>query len=178
MDFDWAESISILERTPAVLQSMLGGLRECWTHANYGPDTFSPFDVVGHLIHADKTNWLPRARVILLDDLSQPFPPFDRYAMYEASKGKSMADLLKEFAEIRAENLSQLRSTNLTPSQLASRGTHPQLGTVTLSQLLSAWTVHDLGHTHQIVKSMAFQYRDAVGPWRALLTILPRSDVS
>ncbi len=167
-------SIEVLERTPGVLRALLGGVSDFWALSDYGPDTFSPFDVVGHLIHGEKTNWMVRARTILEHGEAVPFPAFDRYAMYEASKGRSMADLLDDFAALRAENLAGLKALGLTPEKLETRGTHPQLGAVTLGNLIAAWAVHDLGHTHQVVKAMAFQYRDEVGPWRELLTILPR----
>jgi hypothetical protein len=166
--------IEVLERTPAVLRALLSGVSDFWAMSNYGPDTFSPFDVVGHLIHAELTNWMERARIILQHGEAVPIPTFDRYAMFEASKGKSMAELLETFAALRAKNLDDLRALGLTAEQLGRRGTHPQLGVVTLGNLIAAWAVHDLGHLHQIAKAMAFQYRDAVGPWRELLTILPR----
>jgi hypothetical protein len=175
MSFDLNQSIAVLERTPAALRAMLGGLGEFWTHRNYGEATFSPFDVVGHLIHAERTNWMVRVRTILEHGEKTPFPPFDRYAMYEASKGRSMAELLETFAELRARNLDDLRALNLSPAQLEQRGTHPDFGPVTLGQLLATWVVHDLGHTHQIAKAMAYQYRNAVGPWRHFLTILPQA---
>lgn len=175
MAFELGQTIDVLERTPAALRAMLGGLGEHWTHSNYGHATFSPFDVVGHLIHAERTNWMPRLRVILEHGETRPIPAFDRYAMYEASKGQSMDDLLETFAALRAKNLNDLKALNLTPSDLARRGTHPELGGVTAQQLLASWAVHDLGHTHQIAKSMAYQYRDEVGPWRRFLTILPQT---
>ena len=167
-------SIEVLERTPAVLRALLGGVSSFWALSNYGPDTFGPFDVVGHLIHGERTNWMVRLHMILEHGEMQPFPAFDRYAMYEASNGKSMADLLDMFVAERAKNLDDLKALGLTPEKLGRRGTHPQLGTVTLGNLVAAWAVHDLGHTHQVVKAMAFQYRDEVGPWREYLTILPR----
>ncbi|HEY7087014.1 MAG TPA: DinB family protein [Tepidisphaeraceae bacterium] len=170
-----ARSIQILERTPPALRALLGGLSEFWTHSNYGPDTFSPFDVVGHLIHAERTNWMTRARLILDGGEPKTFPPFDRYAMYEASKGKSMADLLEAFATERAKNLEDLRALNLTPPMLDRRGRHPDIGVVTLRQLIATWVVHDLNHLHQIAKAMAFQYREVVGPWRVNLSILPKA---
>jgi hypothetical protein len=173
MEFQLQRSLEVLERTPAVLQVMLGGVSDFWVKQNYGDATFSPFDVVGHLIHAERTNWMTRARMILDAGDSQPFPPFDRYAMYETSKGKSIGDLLGTFAGERAANVKALRELNLTPAQLDARGKHPDFGAVTLRQLLSTWTVHDLGHLHQIAKSMAYQYRADVGPWRKFLTILP-----
>lgn len=174
MTFAVEKSIEVLQRTPDVLRVLLGGLNDFWSLNNYGADTFSPFDVVGHLIHAEQTSWMARARILLEYGETKPFPPFDRYAMYEASRGKSMADLLATFALLRAKNLDDLRSLNLTPEKLELRGVHPELGGVTLRQLVAAWVVHDLGHLHQIAKAMAFQYRDEVGPWRDYLSILPR----
>jgi hypothetical protein len=173
--FDVAQSIEVLQRTPHTLRALLGGLSDGWTMSNYGEATFSPFDVVGHLIHAERTNWMTRLRAILEHGEAAPFPAFDRYAMYEASKGKSMGELLDTFASVRAANLDELSAGELTPEVLDRRGTHPQLGTVTLRQLIASWVVHDLGHTHQIAKAMAFQYRDEVGPWREYLTILPKA---
>jgi hypothetical protein len=174
MSFDVERSVEVLQRTPQVLRALLAGVSDFWSSNNYGPKTFSPFDVVGHLIHAEKTNWMVRARLILEPGGPKPFPPFDRYAMYETSKGKSMQHLLDEFAAIRAKNIEDLRTLNLTPEMLSRRGVHPEFGEVTLSQLIATWTVHDLNHLHQIAKSMAFQYRDAVGQWRAFLSILPK----
>lgn len=171
--FELERSLEVLDRTPDVLRALLGGLSDFWAMNNYGPATFSPFDVVGHLIHAERTNWMTRARMIL-NGATSPFPPFDRYAMYEASKGQSMSDLVQTFATVRAKNLGDLRALNLTAEQLELRGTHPDFGPVTLKQLLATWAVHDLNHLHQIAKSMAFQYREAVGPWREFLTILPK----
>lgn len=168
-------SVEVLERTPGALRALLGGTSAFWAMSNYGENTFSPFDVVGHLIHGERTNWMPRLRVILEHGEEVPFPAFDRYAMYESSRGKSIDDLLGTFASLRAANIEELRSLNLTEGQLALRGTHPQLGAVALRNLLAAWVVHDLGHLHQVAKAMAYQYRDEVGPWRELLTILPRS---
>jgi hypothetical protein len=174
MTFSTSNAIEVLQRTPNVLRALLAGLSDGWTLNNYGEATFSPFDVVGHLIHADRTNWMTRLRVILEHGEPTPFLPFDRYAMYEASRGKSMDELLDTFASVRAENLGGLRAVNVTTAHLGLRGTHPELGGVTLGQLLAAWVVHDLGHLHQIVKAMAFQYRDAVGPWGEYLSILPK----
>ena len=173
MTFDVDRSVEVLRRTPAVLQTLLGGLSDFWATSNYGENTFSPFDVVGHLVHAERTNWVTRARVVLEHGESRPFPPFDRYAMYEESKGKSMVELLDTFARLRASSLDGLTAMGLGEKR-DLRGTHPQLGVITLKKLLAAWVVHDLGHTHQIVKAMAYQYRDEVGPWREFLTILPR----
>jgi hypothetical protein len=141
-------------------------------HGRYGEKTFSPFDVVGHLIHADRTNWMTRLRVILESGETRPFPAFDRYAMYAADEGKPIDELLRTFAAVRGGNVGDLESLDLTAA-LYRRGTHPALGPVTLRQLLASWVVHDLGHTDQVAKAMAFQYRDDVGPWAAYLTILP-----
>jgi hypothetical protein len=169
------EAAAILANTPGVLNSLLHGLSDPWTLSNYGPDTFSPFDVVGHLIHGERTDWIPRARIILQHGESKPFEPFDRYAMYEESKGKTLGRLLDTFQSLRHENLAALSALNLTSDQLALRGTHPALGAVTLGQLIATWAAHDLGHIAQICKAMAYQYRDAVGPWREYISILPRT---
>ncbi|MGE3179992.1 MAG: DinB family protein [Phycisphaerae bacterium] len=174
MQFNLQHAVEILQRTPSVLRAMLSGLSAPWVSNNYGVDTFSPFDVVGHLIHGEKTDWMVRVRMILDDGESQAFAPFDRYAMYEASKGRTIDELLREFAELRAENLVSLAALHLDATNLALRGTHPAFGSVTLEQLLATWVVHDLNHIHQIAKSMAYQYREAVGPWREYLSILPR----
>src|SRR5262245_46192376 len=143
MTLEVERSIEVLQRTPDVLRALLGGVSDFWSRNNYGPDTFSPFDVVGHLIHAERTNWMTRMRVMLEHGEAQPFPPFDRYAMYEASKGKSMAELLETFASLRAKNLEDLQRLALTPESLEIRGTHPQIGRVTLGNLIAAWAVHD-----------------------------------
>jgi hypothetical protein len=174
MVFEIERSIEVLERTPGALRALLGGVGDFWALSNYGEATFSPFDVVGHLIHGERTNWMTRANVILEYGDTRPFPAFDRYAMYEASKGQSMGELLETFAQLRAKNLDDLRALALTPEQLDRAGTHPQVGAVTLKNLLAAWVVHDLGHLHQVAKAMAYQYRDEVGPWRDFLTILPK----
>lgn len=168
------QAIALLERTPNVLASLLEGLDATWVLRNYGEDTFSPFDVVGHLIHGEEADWMVRARVILEHGEARPFEPFDRFAMYEASRGKSIGDLLRRFASLREQNLTALRALNLTPRQLEMRGMHPTLGVVTLGQLIATWSVHDLNHLAQIARAMAFQYRSEVGPWREFLSILPR----
>lgn len=175
MRFELEQAIEVLQRTPGVLRGMLGGLSEPWVRNNYGEKTFSPFDVVGHLIHGERTDWIVRARTILEYGETKPFEPFDRYAMYEESKGKSLAELLDEFERLRGENLRTLDGLSLTPEQLQQSGMHPALGRVTLGQLLATWVVHDLNHVHQIAKCMAYQCRDDVGPWREYLTILPRN---
>ncbi|MFN0009874.1 MAG: DinB family protein [Planctomycetota bacterium] len=168
------EAIEVLGRTPAAIAGMLSGLGQAWTHANYGEATFSPFDVVGHLIHGEKTDWIPRLRIILEHGEGRPFDPFDRFAQTEASRGKTMQNLLDEFARLRAENLSILRALRLTEAQLSRTGMHPALGRVTASELIATWVVHDLNHLKQIAKAMSHQYRDLVGPWREYLPILTR----
>lgn len=167
-------AVEILGRTPAVLRAWLGGLADFWARSNYGEATFSPFDVVGHLIEAEQTNWMTRLRVMMEHGDTKPFPAFERYAMYESSVGRSMDDLLESFAALRAKSLDALRVHDLTPEKLDLRGKHPDLGEVRVWHLIAAWVVHDLGHLHQVAKAMAFQYRDEVGPWREYLTILPR----
>jgi len=172
MEFKLEQAIEVLERTPATLNSLLRDLSEQWLVQNEGPDTWSPYDVIGHLIHGEETDWIPRAKMILEHGETRAFEPFDRVAMFEESKGKSIVELLDTFAQLRAANLRELQSMNLTSELLDKRGRHPELGVVTLRQLLSTWVVHDLGHIRQIVRVMAKQYREAVGPWKAYLSIL------
>src|SRR5262245_7395364 len=164
--------ISFLSRTPAVLDALLRDLPEGWTRGHEGDGSWSPFDVVGHLIHGERTDWIPRARIILAAGEAQPFEPFDRFAQFLASEGKTLCELLDEFARLRAENLSVLRGFNLSDTDLARRGRHPALGVVTLSQLVAAWAAHDLTHLHQISRVMAHQVRDAVGPWVRFMGVL------
>ena len=166
--------ISLVERTPATLRALLEGLPRVWTDASEGPDTFTPFDVVGHLIHGERTDWIPRARIILAQGDDRTFEPYDRFAQQRDSAGKSMDELLVTFAELRTQNITALRSMQIGEAELALEGQHPELGRVTLRQLLSCWPVHDLGHLAQISRVMAKRYRDEVGPWRAYLTILDR----
>ena len=173
-DFDLAEAMAILRRTPAVLDEWLRGLSDEWVMENEGPETFSPFDVVGHLIHGEKADWIGRARIILEQGESRPFDPFDRFAMYEESKGKTLPDLLDEFAALRAENLVALEGMALTDEELDRTGRHPELGAVTLRQLLATWTVHDLSHIAQIARVMAKQYKSEAGPWREYIPLLDR----
>ena len=172
MEFELTHAIDILRRTPATLNSLLRDLPEPWPVQNEGPETWSPFDVIGHLIHGEESDWIPRARIILEHGETRAFEPFDRVAMFEASKGKSLGELLDTFAQLRAENLRELQSMNLTSELLDKPGRHPELGVVTLRQLLSTWVVHDLGHIRQVVRVMSKQYSDAVGPWKAYLSIL------
>ncbi|HSQ30360.1 MAG TPA: DinB family protein [Gemmatimonadaceae bacterium] len=174
MDFDLATGTAVLERTPNTLRAMLAGLSPAWTDATEGPDTWSPSVIVGHLIHAERTDWIPRAQIVLAQGANRRFEPYDRFAQFRESKGKSLMDLLDEFARLRAENLDTVRSWRLTDAQLALEGEHPQFGAVTLRQLLSCWVAHDLGHIAQTARVMAKQYRDAVGPWRAYLPVMDR----
>jgi DinB family protein len=165
-------TIALLTRTPAALDALLRDLPDAWTMRNEGEGTWSVFDVIGHLIHGERTDWMPRARMILQSGESQAFEPFDRTGHARDSAGKSLGQLLDDFARLRAENLRDLRALNLRPEDLARRGRHPALGVVTLSQLLSTWAAHDLTHVHQISRVMAHQYRDSVGPWSAYLGVL------
>jgi hypothetical protein len=168
------EGIAVLERTPATFRALLGGLPDSWAAVNEGPDTFSPFDNIGHLIHGERTDWIPRARIVLAQGANRRFEPYDRFAQQRESKGKRLTELLEEFAHLREENLTALRDWKLSERELALEGEHPALGVVTLRQLLAAWVAHDLGHIAQTTRVMAKQYRDAVGPWRAYLPILDR----
>jgi len=172
MHFDITKSIEILERTPAVLRAMLKGLSNDWLFSNYGEDTFSPFDVVGHLITGERTDWLVRTQVILEHGTARPFDKYDRYAQFEASKGKSIEALLDEFESCRVRNLAALKRLELSREKLVLKGKHPALGEVTLSELLATWVAHDLNHIAQIAKCMATQYAQAVGPWRQYLGVL------
>jgi len=172
MEFSINKSIEILERTPYVLIQLANNLSEDWTMNNEGGETWSVFDVIGHLIHGELTDWMPRVRTILEHGESRAFDPFDRLAQERESKGKPLPELLDEFARLRAQNLNALRAMNLQSPDFDRRGRHPALGVVTLSQLLATWAVHDLTHLHQLSRVMAYQYRDAVGPWSAYLGVL------
>lgn len=174
MDFQLNHGIAVLERTPATLRALLSGMPDAWTTTTEGPGTFSAYDNVGHLIHGERADWIPRARIILAQGPSRRFEPYDRFAQVRESQGKSLANLLDEFAQSRAENLVTLRGWNLSDREFAFEGEHPQLGPVTLRQLLSTWVAHDLGHVAQTARVMAKQYREAVGPWRAYLPVLDR----
>src|SRR5438132_8908943 len=169
--FDLGKALAILERTPASLTVLLNGLPDTWLTATEGEGTWSPYDVIGHLIHGERTDWIPRARHIMAGD-SRPFEPFDRMAQFTASQGKSLAELLVTFAELRQENLATLLEMNVTNEDLNRRGLHPELGGVTLGQLLATWVVHDLDHVSQIARTMAKVYSEATGPWSAYLSIL------
>lgn len=168
------EAIAVLQRTPPTLAALLNGLPPSWLEAREGPDTFSPTDVVGHLIFGEETDWIPRLRIILADGESRPFTPFDRFGFRAKYAGWPIDPLLGRFAQLRQENLGILRDLRLGEAQLRLTGTHPALGRVTLSALLAAWVVHDLGHVRQIVRVMARQYTSAVGPWREYMPILDR----
>lgn len=165
-------SLALLEKTPAALNALLRGLPDAWTRRNEGEKTWSAFDIVGHLIHCEHTDWMPRVRSILAHDDAQPLPPFDRWGHVKAVEGKSMPQLLDELSHIRAENLVELRAFGLTESDLTRRGLHPGLGSVTLSELLAAWAAHDLNHLHQMARVMATQYTDTVGPFRQYLGVM------
>ncbi len=169
--FNLDEAVAILERTPASLNALLAGLPERWVRATEGDGTWSPYDVVGHLIHAERTNWIPRVRHTLAGE-RRPFDPFDRTAQFSESQGKSVGELLATFAELRRENVAALMSMRLTSADLSRTGQHPELGEVRLGQLLATWVVHDLDHVGQIVRTMAKVYSDAVGPWSTYLSIL------
>jgi hypothetical protein len=172
MEHNLQHTISLLTRTPAALDALLRDLPETWTLRNEGENTWSAFDVVGHLIHSDRTNWMPRARTLLQFGETQAFDPFDRSGQVRESQGKSLGQLLDEFARLRSENLGELRGLDLRPEDLARRGRHPALGVVTLSELLASWAAHDLTHLHQISRVMARQYHEAVGPWSRFLGVL------
>lgn len=172
MRIDLEHATDILSRTPVVLDSLLRDLSAGWTSGNEGAETWSPFDVLGHLVHGERTDWLPRVRIILQSGESRSFEPFDRFAQFEASAGKSVEDLLDAFAELRSENIRALNELNLTEADLARKGAHPELGAVTLGELIATWVVHDLDHIAQITRTMAKQYGEAVGPWEAYLSVL------
>lgn len=174
MEFKLSTGQAILERTPATLAAMLGGIGPEWFDATEGPESWSPYVILGHLIHGERTDWVPRAELILAQGSDRRFEPYDRFAQFHESVGKSMADLLREFAEARARNLGTVSGWRLTDAQLSLTGTHPAFGDVTLRQLLSTWVTHDLSHIAQIARVMARQYRAAVGPWREYLPILDR----
>ncbi|HEX7296484.1 MAG TPA: DinB family protein [Pyrinomonadaceae bacterium] len=172
MEFEINQAKAILRTTPATLRSLLEHLPEPWITANEGDNTWSPFDVLGHLIHGEETDWIPRARMTLNEGESRSFEPFDRFAMFGKSEGKTLADLLAAFDTARQTSLRELDNMQLTPELLEKRGRHPELGEVTLAQLLATWVVHDLDHIAQIVRVMSRQYKDAVGPWSAFLRVL------
>lgn len=172
MNFTIAQSLTILERTPEVLHHLLSGLSPDWVMHNEGGDSFSPYDVIGHLIHGEKTDWVVRAKILLSDSPTKQFEPWDRFAQFEASKGKSLQQLLDEFALLRRANLNWLKNAGITEIDLDKTGIHPALGTVSLRNLLATWVVHDLTHTAQITRVMARQYTTEIGPWKEFFRIL------
>jgi hypothetical protein len=167
-------SVQILARTPATVEALLSGLSDEWLHANEGPDTWSPFQVLGHLIHGEETDWIPRMEILLEHGEARPFEPFDRFAHIERFRGEALGSLLEQFAARRRESLIRLEQLIVDPSALEGRGVHPELGPVQLSELLATWVVHDLGHLAQISRVMARQLTSEVGPWAAFLPVLSR----
>ncbi|MBV1923416.1 MAG: DinB family protein [Flavobacteriaceae bacterium] len=172
MEFKLNEAIEVLERTPTILYSYLYNISEEWLYNNEGGDSWSPFDIIGHLIHGEKTDWIPRTKIILSNSDDKSFIPFDRFAQFENSKGKSINELLKEFLSIRVHNLKVLKSLEITPEKLKLTGIHPEFGSITLEQLLATWVVHDLGHIAQVSRVLAHQYKDEIGPWKAYIPIV------
>jgi hypothetical protein len=172
MEFNLNQAINVLTRTPHVLRAMLQDLPSEWVIGNEGEKTWSPYDVIGHFIHGERTDWIPRARIILENGESRAFEPFDRFAQFEADKDKTIDELLNTFAALRRENIRMLEGFELRPEDLKRTGKHPELGKVTLEQLLATWVAHDLDHLVQISRTMAKQYQEAVGPWRGYLTVL------
>lgn len=166
------DAIPLLTRTPGVLRELLLDLPEPWPGTNEGPDTWTPYDVVGHLVHGERTDWIPRVEHILAHGDRVPFPAFDRFAQFEASRGLSLGDLLATFATLRADSLAKLSRLHLTDADLSRPGLHPALGRVTLGNHLASWVVHDLDHLYQVARVMAVRYADAVGPWREYLRIV------
>jgi hypothetical protein len=170
--FNLADTVAVLTRTPASLDALLRGLPSIWTRRNEGNETWTAFDIVGHLVIGERTDWIPRLRRILENGETRAFDPFDRFAQERESKDKSLEQLLDEFAGLRTENLAALQALNLQQEDFSRKGKHPRLGVVTLSQLLATWAVHDLTHLHQLSRVMAHQYEEAVGPWSAFLGVL------
>jgi hypothetical protein len=175
VNFSFDDALPILRRTPAVLRAWLADLPQPWISANEGPETWSPYDIVGHLIHGERTDWIPRTELLLAHGSARPFVPFDRFAQFRDSQGKSLGQLLDTFAELREANLNRLESLCLKLEDLERPGLHPELGPVTLGQLLATWVAHDLNHLGQIARVMGRQYTEAVGPWIAYLPMLSRS---
>ena len=170
-EFQLSETVAILTRTPATLNAMLRGLPDTWVRCNEGKDSWSAFDVVGHLVVGERTDWMPRVRIILEKGEARPFDPFDRFAQMR-EPAQSLDQRLDEFASLRSINLAALQALNLQKEDFLRRGMHPALGSVTLEELLATWAVHDLTHLHQLSRVMAHQYREAIGPWRAYVGVL------
>ena len=174
MKFQIEPAAEFLSRTPRVVRAMLEGLSDEWIRANEGEDSWSPFDVLGHLNHGERTDWIPRARIILEEGEAKTFIPFDRFAQFEESRGKTLDELLDTFEKLRGENLKTLRSMSLQPEDFERKGVHPELGTVTLGELLATWVTHDQDHLVQILRTIAKQYKDEVGPWTEYISVLNR----
>ena len=174
MELQLEQALEILDRTPAILRAILEGLSADWVQTHGDRDSWSAYDIIGHLIQGEESNWMPRAEMILRDGESRSFEPFDRFAMFERSKNQTLEQLLDTFALLRQQNIAKLKAMDLTSAQLELRGTHPELGAVTLRQLLATWVVHDLNHIGQVVEAMSKRYSEAVGPWKAFLPILSR----
>jgi hypothetical protein len=172
MHISVSDAINLLSRTPQILEDLLLDIPDTLLYANEGGDSWSPYDVVGHLIHGEKTDWIPRMKICLSDDDHKTFTPFDRFAQFEDSKGKSLSELLQEFHRLREENIITLKNFQLLPADFEKTATHPTFGTVTLQQLLATWVVHDQNHIYQITRTIAHQYRDETGPWKAYLRII------
>jgi len=174
MTFELSKSLEILNKTPETLETLLSGLSDDWIYNNEGENTWSPHDVIGHLVHGEKTDWIVRSKIILSSSENKTFKPFDRFAQERDSKGKTIQQLLTEFRILRAENLEELKALRITENDLMKKGIHPEIGASNLKQLLATWVVHDLGHIAQIARVMAKQYKDEVGPWEAYLGILKK----
>jgi hypothetical protein len=172
MSFHLDHAIQVLERTPRTLDALLSGLDDSWTMTNEGGETWSAYDVVGHLVHGEHTDWMPRLDIILGDGPDKRFAPFDRFAQFRDSDGKSLRQLLDEFADARADSVRELRARHLTEADLDRTGIHPKFGTVTARQLLATWVAHDLDHVMQISRVIAYQIGDEVGPWIEFLRIV------
>ncbi len=175
MEFKIEQALQILERTPLVVETLLFGLDEEWILNNEGPETWSPYDIVGHYIHGEKTDWIPRMDIILGEGADKQFEKFDRFAQFRNSKGKTLNQLLDEFKLLRKANLERLRSVEMTEETLDKTGVHPAFGVVTLRQLLAAWVVHDLNHIYQVSRVLSKQYKEEAGPWIAYLKVLQQS---
>lgn len=172
MKFELEQALEILSQTPETVKALLGNLSDDWTRSNDDAENWNPFDIIGHYIHAEETDWIPRAEIILAQNENSSFEPFDRFAQFEKSKGKTLGELLEIFAHLRRKNLEKLRRMNLTPEKLNLKAKHPELGEVNLEQLLATWVVHDLTHIRQIVTVLAQKYSENVGVWREYLSIL------
>jgi DinB family protein len=170
--FDLSEAVAVLTRTPATLDALLRGMPDAWGRCNEGNDTWNAFDILGHLISGERTDWMPRVRILLEQGTARTFDPFDRLAQFKESRDQSLDQRLDEFARLRGENLAALQKLNLQPEDLGREGKHPEFGVVTLAQLLATWAAHDLTHLHQLSRVMAHQYREAVGPWSVYLGVL------